>query len=287
MCKIEGKKVFECIYTALNEFGQIRMQSFLYSVSHDELRMSLEDTGRNCELLGSPIRVVYTDTCCADAALYKSTCLNPVNRSISKAVQLDPFPLDVSPVVVNSRSDAAAICNGLCEMADRYTPDNPFCVGFDCEWDFDCTTKVSGKVATMQIAIQTGQTWVLQLLQIGMNPAPNELVTFLDAPNILKVGKQIGGDKRRLLDNWNLLLSPCVELGKLARQKGFVNSGSASLEALVQSVLKHSLNKGLRISHWSTSHLSTDQVMYAAKDALASLQVYHVSLFKIRIASDL
>lgn len=107
---------------------------------------------------------------------------------------------------------------------------------------------------------------------------PNNLAALLSNKNILKVGRSVGGDLRKLRRDYlnpDASIEGRIELGKLAKQKMVVPSGKVGLAELAEKTLKRSLSKAphVRLSNWE-GVLNDDQRKYAALDAWASLQIY-------------
>jgi len=113
----------------------------------------------------------------------------------------------------------------------------------------------------------------------------------LTSPTIVKVGRAVKADLRRLADKWNLNelhkqlnvkeSAHIIELGKLAKAKGAVSDGRASLASLCGIILCHALCKtnDIRLSLWSTPILTPEQKEYAALDAYAALSIWeHLSV---------
>jgi hypothetical protein len=94
---------------------------------------------------------------------------------------------------------------------------------------------------------------------------------------VLKAGRNVGGDLSRLEREFNCVIPKTysVELGSLARTKGYVKNGCAALQALSAYVLRAYLPKpdDVRISKWDQVTLSPEQIRYSALDALASEMV--------------
>ena len=114
----------------------------------------------------------------------------------------------------------------------------------------------------------------------AMRGVPKALKDVLSDPNIRKAGRNVGGDAAKILRDWNVQTHGVVELGRLCRERGFVENGQASLAALVAAVLNERMPKddGARFSAWDAGELSDEQKTYAALDAWASLVVTRAAL---------
>src|ERR1700733_3231603 len=116
--------------------------------------------------------------------------------------------------------------------------------------------------------------------------APPNLLALLTSSSIVKVGRSVRADLQRLANRWRLEelhkqldskdSTHIIELGSLAKAKGVVSDGQASLAFLCGTVLNHCLHKtnDLRLSLWGSSTLTLEQKNYAALDAWAGLLIW-------------
>lgn len=73
LAQVQGKSVFPALLTVVNEFGQIKAQSFSFSKSHSEMRDMLVRMGQGLEAMNlGPIRLVYTDNVTSDKPFLES-----------------------------------------------------------------------------------------------------------------------------------------------------------------------------------------------------------------------
>ena len=144
-------------------------------------------------------------------------------------------------------------------------------IGLDCEWVKE------GRVALLQLAVFDGTSeltkcFVFRLTHFSINDAPN-LARLLNSNDHLKVGVGIMGDMRRLRADYGLSASHFIDLRHMTRNTRIEPGGLASL---VRQMLGRKLDKNWQIqtSNWEADELSEEQLVYAADDALAGLQVY-------------
>ena len=109
---------------------------------------------------------------------------------------------------------------------------------------------------------------------------PQQLKVLLSHPQILKVGRLVDADL-------GYLQSTCkgcsqfvggLDLAKYAKDRRVVNNARCSLADLCARILGKRLNKNVseRLSNaWEDDILTFEQLQYAAKDASASLTIYH------------
>jgi hypothetical protein len=159
-------------------------------------------------------------------------------------------------------------------------------MALDAEWD---TKKNSAgrvvqsfKTALIQIGYRDSEermsTLLLQVFR--HQKLPQSLLSLFGDPEITFVGASVSGDLKRIGKDFECTKftdhANYVNLGSYARKRDVVQSGTASLEKLVQLTLGEILDKSpaVRLSRWSEKELSSAQKKYAALDAMKSLEVY-------------
>ncbi len=118
----------------------------------------------------------------------------------------------------------------------------------------------------------------------GSLPVPSELRDLLAAPHIVKLGVGIHEDFKRLHEDYGVECRGYLDLRSLALQHhraGLAHGGDspAPMPRGLQSLAAHvgiNLDKAhsVRVSDWEALELTTEQVRYAAEDALAALLVW-------------
>lgn len=115
---------------------------------------------------------------------------------------------------------------------------------------------------------------------VATGTLPQQLKVLLSHPQILKAGRLVDADL-------GYLQSTCkgssqfiggLDLAKYAKDRRVVNNARCSLADLCAQVLGKRLNKNVseRLSDaWEDEILTLEQLQYAAKDASASLTIYH------------
>lgn len=163
-------------------------------------------------------------------------------------------------------------------------------VGFDLEWEKfkskpgedsakRCVSLVQiaseDKVALFHLALFRGGDSTAALM-------PPALRSFLENPDIIKVGVNIGGDASRLKRCFGVEMRGNIELSHLYKLVTYgetnpakVNRGLFALANQVKEVLHLPLSKGeVRTSSWS-KRLNDQQTEYAASDAYAGLRLFY------------
>ncbi|KAM0701210.1 hypothetical protein Q7P35_011571 [Cladosporium inversicolor] len=163
-------------------------------------------------------------------------------------------------------------------------------VGFDLEWEkFKSRPgEDSAKrcVSLMQIAAE-GKVALFHLAMFKGGDSTEELIppslrAFLEDPNIIKTGVNIGGDATRLRNCFGIEMQGNIELSHLYKLVTYgetnpekVNRGLYALANQVKEVLHLPLAKGaVRTSSWS-KRLNDQQTEYAVSDAYAGLRLYY------------
>jgi hypothetical protein len=73
LAKVAGEQVFEALFTVSNENGEIRLQFFVHSKGHADIRQALASFNTARELMGhGRIQVIYTDNVVADKSFLES-----------------------------------------------------------------------------------------------------------------------------------------------------------------------------------------------------------------------
>ena len=159
-------------------------------------------------------------------------------------------------------------------------------LGFDMEWDSQGRNGLKNKVSLIQIASEDR----IALLHIARFKDDNisgdslpTLKAIMESKDITKTGVSILGDCTRLRNNMGIDAQGLIELSHLhnlvkyfATQPEKVSKRAIALAVQVEEHLQLPLHKGeVRSSNW-TQRLSPEQMVYAASDAYAGFQLYHV-----------
>jgi len=100
------------------------------------------------------------------------------------------------------------------------------------------------------------------------------LKEILESEEIIKVGFGLRSDRLPLSSNLGIRLRGGVDLSHTLRTLGYKNE--LGIRAAVAVVLHQRLGKSKRVtlSNWAAKHLRPEQLLYAANDAYAALQVF-------------
>jgi hypothetical protein len=155
----------------------------------------------------------------------------------------------------------------------------PTVLGFDVEWRSGRGDRgaQTNQVALLQLAVES-QVLIVQLQMTGVTPALKHLL-FDD--KVLKCGVGAVQDAVKLWMDYGLCTRGLIELNDLHNhmedRQAPETKHHFSLAGLFNRYLKCSLQKELEVvrSNWEAHPLSTEQIEYAARDALAGLQIFN------------
>ncbi|KAI3653135.1 hypothetical protein MP228_002560 [Amoeboaphelidium protococcarum] len=275
MGQLNGVRTFEGLHTVLNEYEEIRSQSFVQSTSHQHITQPLKAMYNTLESNGMKTpQVVYTDICCQDRQFYES-----VFPSLRVGILNKPLlGVEMSKVFVASDEQTLKVQqNSMVNEMKEAQDGRDYAVGLDCEWEYSKESGNGGKigkVSVLQLCFPGSKVLIIQLCHLKQ--IPTILSLFLRDASIQKVGRKVGNDARLLMQDYNLMVESVEDLAKIAKDKGLISSAKVSLRTLTQQFLGFDLDKdeGVRGSKWSARKLTELQITYAARDAVASLSVY-------------
>ena len=146
-------------------------------------------------------------------------------------------------------------------------------VGFDCEWNYNPITKATGKVSSIQVAC-ADSVWLFRVKP--SEGVPRALALLINDSNIVKAGRNVKGDLKKLNRDYGIAWKGALELGAFCRRRGAIERGTLGLSDISAVVLGGKLCKdsNLRLSDWESETLEENQVMYAALDAWASFKIF-------------
>jgi hypothetical protein len=120
---------------------------------------------------------------------------------------------------------------------------NKIAVGIDVKWNVDLTAVPSkqGKPAIVTIVYKT-RVYILQVAQfLHAGECPLALKNFLADPNVIKVGRAIKSDLKRIQDTINMHnpFPSAVDVAQIAKACHVTKNAQTSLAELSALVLHH------------------------------------------------
>jgi ribonuclease D len=142
-------------------------------------------------------------------------------------------------------------------------------IGFDTETRPSFTKGRQHQVALLQLATKD-VAFLIRVNQIGMPGAIKEL---LETKQIVKIGAAVRDDLKAL-SKLRETFAPqsFFDLNEELKRVGFENVGVRNLAAMVLNVR---ISKSEQVSNWEAPVLSDKQLLYAATDAWACLEIYN------------
>ena len=142
-------------------------------------------------------------------------------------------------------------------------------VGIDSETRPSFKKGQSHKVALLQVAI-ADCCFLFRLNMIGLTPS---LISFLQDPDVLKVGLSLRDDFMMLRKRGSFKENGCIELQEYVRAFGILDK---SLQKIYALLFKERISKPQQLTNWEADVLTDSQKMYAANDAWACLNIYNL-----------
>jgi ribonuclease D len=140
-------------------------------------------------------------------------------------------------------------------------------IGFDTETRPSFKKGVVNHVSLLQLSTKK-QAFLFRTNLIGL---PFEIADILANPQIVKPGVAIRDDIKALQVIRKFKPGGFVELQDFAKDRGILDF---SLKKMVAIVLGFRISKTQQLSNWEADSLSEAQLIYAATDAWAALEIY-------------
>ncbi|XP_065674256.1 exonuclease 3'-5' domain-containing protein 2 [Hydra vulgaris] len=169
-----------------------------------------------------------------------------------------------------------------CNVVLECFQENLHFVGLDCEW----VSNEKNYVALIQLSLGT-TCLIYRIPQSTTNEEfPFQLKKLLENQKILKFGVAIYEDVRRLHSHGvtvrgfvdlRILAQRCLPVITTKNPEDENKYKGMGLQSLSYKLLNMNLDKSRNIqcSNWHETDLSKEQILYAAKDAIASLEVFY------------
>lgn len=144
---------------------------------------------------------------------------------------------------------------------------NPGVLGFDTETRPSFKKGRKNKVSLIQLA----NNEIACLFRINRIGIPDELITILSNPSIIKAGVAIHDDIKFLKGVRKFNPEGFIDLQGFVKDYGIQSSGLKKLAAII---LGFRISKRQQVTDWEASELSEAQQIYAATDAWVCHEIY-------------
>ncbi|MEQ8474967.1 3'-5' exonuclease [Fulvivirga sp.] len=141
-------------------------------------------------------------------------------------------------------------------------------VGFDTESKPAFKKGEFNNISLIQIATETDA----YLIRVNKTGITNELHSFLENKNIIKVGVALRDDLRDLNKLRPFTPEGFEELNHLVKDLGIEANGLRKLTAII---LGFRISKNAQVSNWENETLTEKQINYAATDAWVCISMHN------------
>lgn len=155
------------------------------------------------------------------------------------------------------------------EKLDYYLPlmQDRKIFGFDTETKPSFKKGVVNPVSLLQLTT-SNEAFLIRINKIGL---PQEIIDILNNKEIKKIGLALKDDIKVLQDIQQHEPQNFIDLQDYVK---FFNIESQSLRKIAAIVLNIRISKSQQVSNWEKEELTEGQLIYAATDAWACLQIY-------------
>jgi len=119
--------------------------------------------------------------------------------------------------------------------------------------------------------VQVATARTVYLFQLRRVDASHAIAEMLGEPHILKVGVALADDLRSLKKVFPFTEKSVLDLGIVARRAGFGQTGVRNLAGIFLGIR---IPKGAKTTNWAVTHLTQQQIVYAATDAWVCRELY-------------
>jgi ribosomal protein S27AE len=301
-----GTKMFDCLETGLNEYGETVLQHFETSDNHRQLRPVLE----YLQTCGLDPRIAFSDVPARDRGLLES-----IFHSLKVNVATGPgyipdgslpiLPLHGETIYANSKENILSALRLLTDCLDQEEDMEKKVISVDFEWPVFDGGNRKGRISTVQIVSELHVNgFLIHLNALEPRGAYTEqaksewravkevleaLARLFNREDVAFAGRHIQNDFTKLNSDYAGILGKSfdpknvIDVGLMAINRGLVQRkrGQTGLGNLSEILLKKRLpNKsshGIRVSDvWDErSRLCVEAQEYAMRDAAAGLLLYH------------
>ncbi len=140
-------------------------------------------------------------------------------------------------------------------------------LGFDTEAKPSFKKGEINNVCMIQLSTDTKA----YIFRVHLFEIPDELIQIFESQDIIKAGAAIRDDIKDLQKLRSFIPKSFVEIQDSAKAIGSQNFGLKSMAALF---LNFRISKSAKLTNWENTHLTTQQLIYAATDAWVGLKLH-------------
>jgi hypothetical protein len=280
---------YKGLLTVTNGSGCVVSQSWTQSSGHEHQTFSLQELKINSESMGyPPVKIVYTDNCCADRTFLEGIFADLKKNNTSDTV----FSVPQKNIIYAPLVGSSTILTPLLDYIEETLGDSDILhLGFDIE---TTNTKVKKQkkngnyfkwiqvVNTIQISTLLPHAMVhvfkvdSQHTLDSHKAVMGTMLAILSHRKVKLVGRCVSSFDITNMNAYfgtDIPLTQGIDLAHIAFEKGWITSKIVSLQSLARIVTGYLLKKEERQSNWG-GDLSKDQIQYAACDAMISLLIH-------------
>ncbi|MFO7844806.1 MAG: 3'-5' exonuclease [Bacteroidales bacterium] len=155
------------------------------------------------------------------------------------------------------------------EKLDYYLPllQEQKILGFDTETKPSFKKGVVNQVSLLQLS-SSHEAFLIRINRIGF---PQEIIDILRNKEVKKIGLAIHDDIKTLQEIQDFEPQSFIDLQDFVT---YFKIESQSLRKITAIVLNKRISKSQQVSNWEREELTESQLLYAATDAWACLQIY-------------
>jgi len=281
---MDGERVFEAMFTIMNEYGQIVAYWLTEGSDLKEVRENLLALAKRYQMHGfEGPHSLTTDRCCQERSFWEGTEEEteetaPIFPSLKleRTVELVTVKTVVLPGAKIKFPATMQVANTFAQeiLASLATegPSHPIIF-------VDRERALSHQRAdVVQVGLCDGTVYVFQLRILGRDgPVPKVLKGILENEAVLKCGNRFHNDVK-MLEECRVHVKGWIELGHEAYKRGVSATRAPPLDALLAKLFDGAVLKkdgSVRCGPWDQKEPLTEiQQQYAACDSYATMMVY-------------
>jgi hypothetical protein len=266
VCHIANTPIYNALYTALNEYGEIRIQVLATSKSLEDVKRAFETMYEAYNQYGhEKPKIFFSDNVRSDK-LFLEEALPSLKAGLSNPREHSHLPMfrvpdTVSSEVVTNRGRLDDVFNSLLQENQEGAS---LRVGFNSSWSSRYPNSLIVNIAWEE------SVYSIELKQC--TPLPLGFITFLTNSQAVKIGRQMGSQFARIHRLYGIQCNGSLEIGSHCRERGCIDYDSMGVRDIVAMVLNHRLPDPIRGAN-TLSQLANQQEA-TATEALAILYVY-------------